>query len=231
MVADLSAGKLSGEDSAHLDPDLHPHSIEREPGWRPIFGQRGAAQGHLRNNRVGAGDLFLFYGLFREAGKIGSAYCWKKSALPRHVIWGWLQVEEVLEVTSDLERNYGWMSYHPHFRLSREKNNVLYLASRFLMLPGCEGIAGSGTFTRIDPARVLSGALPERGASYWALTGWCHPRKGLYPLTYHNKMERWQRRGSTTLVKAVPRGQEFVLDAADYPEAVDWAAALLKGTE
>ncbi len=231
LVADLSAGKVSGTDTAHLDPDLTPHSIERKPGWRPLFGQRGAAQGHLRNKRVGAGDLFLFYGLFREAEKEGSKYCWKKSTLPRHVIWGWLQVEEVLEVTSDLARNYRWMSYHPHFRLSSEKNNVLYLASRYLSLPGCEGITGSGVFTGIDPARVLSSALPERGASTWELPAWCYPRRGMYPLSYHAKRERWQRRGSTTLLKAVPRGQEFVLDTGDYPEAVDWATALLRGAE
>ncbi|CAI8922445.1 hypothetical protein EMIT0158MI4_310005 [Burkholderia ambifaria] len=39
------------------------------PGWRPALGQTGAAQGHLSNNGVGAGDVFLFFGWFRQVEK------------------------------------------------------------------------------------------------------------------------------------------------------------------
>ena len=50
----------------HLDPDIRPSLrtitlIE----WQPAFGQIDAAQGQLRNQGVGAGDLFLFFGWFR----------------------------------------------------------------------------------------------------------------------------------------------------------------------
>ena len=228
LVTDLTGNRLSDTDTAHLDPDLTPHSIAREPGWRPIFGQHGAAQGHLRNNRIGPGDLFLFYGLFRETEKAGGRYCWKKSAAARHILWGWLQVDEVHSVTPDLAQKYGWMSYHPHFCRSGETNNVLYLASRFLALPGCDGMKGSGVFTRVEPALVLSCTRQQKGASTWELPAWCHPRRGTYPLSYHARMDRWQRRGSTTLLNTVRRGQEFILDTGDYPEAISWAASLLR---
>jgi len=56
---------------AHLDPDLDAASRRREPGWRPLLGQHGAAQSHLCNESVGPGDLFLFFGLFRRTEQRG----------------------------------------------------------------------------------------------------------------------------------------------------------------
>jgi hypothetical protein len=51
---------------AHLDPDLRPEALASRPkDWRPAFGQSGAAEGHLTNEGIGAGDLFIFFGWFR----------------------------------------------------------------------------------------------------------------------------------------------------------------------
>ena len=228
LVTDLTGGRLGEADTAHLDPDITHGSLERKRGWQPIFGQRGAAQGHLRNHRVGPGDLFLFYGLFKEAEKKRSRYRWKKSAVARHIIWGWLQVDEIFEVTPELGERFDWISYHPHFQHENEKNNVIYTSKRFLQVPGCESRPGSGVFSRINPSLVLSSSCRRSGASRWELPGWCYPRKGVFPLSYHQKMERWQRRGANTLLSSVPRGQEFVLDADHFPEAIGWVSSLLK---
>ncbi len=46
----------------HLDPDLHADALPRKAGWRPLFGQVGASQTHLSRQRVGRGDVFLFFG-------------------------------------------------------------------------------------------------------------------------------------------------------------------------
>src|SRR2546421_253160 len=51
---------------AHLDPDLVEHVVPRLEGWRAMFGQVGASQTHLDNNGVDVGDVFLFFGLFRQ---------------------------------------------------------------------------------------------------------------------------------------------------------------------
>ena len=64
LVAQLTDGQIPAHYRAHIDPDLAKNSLPRLAGWRPIFGQTGPAQGHLRNNGVGLGDLFLFFGLF-----------------------------------------------------------------------------------------------------------------------------------------------------------------------
>lgn len=52
--------RLDAATSVHLDPDIHPTLVPRELDWQPAFGQSGAAQSHLANQRVGIGDLFLF---------------------------------------------------------------------------------------------------------------------------------------------------------------------------
>src|SRR5215467_4184568 len=52
---------------AHLDPDLRAAARPRPPGWQPLFGQSEAAQRHLVRQGVGPGDVFVFYGWFRDA--------------------------------------------------------------------------------------------------------------------------------------------------------------------
>ena len=67
IVEQLTKGKFTADSFAHLDPDLRANAVAlRAPGWRPIFGQVDEAQSHLCNQGVGKGDLFLFYGLYRE---------------------------------------------------------------------------------------------------------------------------------------------------------------------
>lgn len=66
MVEDLTEKEIRRDDKVHLDPDLEIGAYLRTPGWRPLFGQDGAAQGHLRNSGIKEGDLFLYFGWFRK---------------------------------------------------------------------------------------------------------------------------------------------------------------------
>jgi len=70
IIHDLAGRARIAGKGAHLDPDLERRSRPRLPGWRPSFGQIGAASGHLRNQDVGPGDLFLFYGWFRQTAMV-----------------------------------------------------------------------------------------------------------------------------------------------------------------
>jgi hypothetical protein len=69
LVSELTNGRIHASDAAHLDPDLLQGSLVRHASWVPIFGQTGAAQGHLRKTGVEQGDVFLFFGLFRESSR------------------------------------------------------------------------------------------------------------------------------------------------------------------
>src|SRR4051794_5371637 len=50
IISELSKGRIASTQQVHLDPDLYPAHVDRLPGWRPAFGQTGAAQRHLLNN-------------------------------------------------------------------------------------------------------------------------------------------------------------------------------------
>src|SRR5450756_440162 len=99
----------------HLDPDiLHAELVDREPGWKGIFGQCDAAAMHLMNNHVELGDLFLFFGWFRDAQDKDGQYRYI-SRTDRHIIWGYLQVGQIDIIDNEKEYEL-WKFGHPHYR-------------------------------------------------------------------------------------------------------------------
>ncbi len=231
LVSNLTGGRIPTSHFAHLDPDINSDSLSRHSEWRPIFGQTGAAQGHLRNNGVQVGDIFLFFGLFRNVINNVGKLSWDTRSQPRHVLWGWLQIEEVLKIDGCDLSKYGWARYHPHFHRNFEANNTLYVARRYLTLPGvaAEGLLGAGVFLRFSEQRVLTDLAASK-PSQWKLPQWFYPRDNKYPLTYHLDMARWQRTENGTRLNTVSRGQEFILDTKDFPEAIEWLKGILEDT-
>jgi hypothetical protein len=224
VVEALTRGKQRRTFGAHLDPDLRAELRPRPRHWTPLLGQRGAAQSHLRNQGVGRGDLFLFWGVFR---RVDAALRW--AGPPVHVVWGWLQVGEVVPV--DAVRGlpgWGWAAEHPHFAFPGDPSNTVYVAAPALTRDGATSkrAAGSGCFEDFDAQRQLSAPGAVR-AGTWRLPAGLFPQ-GRRPLTYHASAARWRRAAGHVLLDVVSRGQEFVLDTADYPEARAWAASLLR---
>ena len=229
LVCNLTSGRIPASHFAHLDPDINSESLSRHSEWRPIFGQTGAAQGHLRNNSVQAEDIFLFFGLFRNVINNAGKLSWDTRSQPRHVLWGWLQIDEVLKVDScDLSR-YEWARYHPHFHRNSDANNTLYVARRYLTLPGVAagGLAGAGVFLCFSEQLMLTASAATK-ISQWELPQWFYPHDNKYPLTYHSDMARWQRTENGTRLNTVAKGQEFILDTSDFPEAIEWLKGLLE---
>ncbi len=229
LVSDLTNGRIPASHFSHLDPDINRNSLSRHPEWRPIFGQTGAAQGHLRKNGVQAGDVFLFFGLFRNVLNGDRKLVWDTSSPRRHIFWGWLQIDKVLTIDSCKRSDYRWAEYHPHFHRSSDKNNTLYIASRYLTLPGLSlsKRAGAGVFQKYSECLALT-APDATTPSQWELPQWFYPHEGKCPLTYHSNLTRWQRTKRGTRLNSVARGQEFILDTKDFPEAVEWLKELLE---
>jgi hypothetical protein len=227
IVEDLTRGRVGRGDGAHLDPDLRRHSIARASGWRPIFGQAAAAQGHLARQNVGCGDLFLFFGCFRRAEQVRDGFRFVRDAPNLHVIFGWLQVGRVAPATDGLVAEIPWAQGHPHLTSpTRYKNNTLYFASDRLSSNGLNK-SGAGTFDRIRPALILSETDPYKNCSTWRLPRWFEPRERP-ALSYHAKASRWTNCGASTRLQSVGRGQEFVLDLVDYPEARGWLRSIFR---
>ena len=230
IVSDLTDGRIPATHFAHLDPDINEGSLARQTGWKPLLGQTGSAQGHLRNNCVQAGDIFLFFGLFQEVTQSAGKLKWDACSPRRHVLWGWLQIETVLRIDGCSPSEYEWARYHPHFHRSPDKSNTLYIAREHLTLPEDLGIrlSGAGIFPSSSKRLVLT-APNSATPSLWELPQWFYPRDSRCPLTYHSDLARWERTENSTRLNVVARGQEFILDTGEFPEAIAWMKTLLAG--
>ncbi|HEX8229586.1 MAG TPA: hypothetical protein VF826_09760, partial [Chloroflexia bacterium] len=103
LVSDLTRCRISPEHTAHLDPDLRYSSYHRAPGWKPIFGQDAAAESHLQRQGVAEGDIFLFFGWFRQTELVNGRYRYVANASDCHHIFGWLQIERRIPVINRAE--------------------------------------------------------------------------------------------------------------------------------
>jgi hypothetical protein len=138
----------------HHDPFFHD--------GRVAFGQAGAAQGHLRNQAVGVGDIFLFFGLFAERG--GGEW--------HHRIFGYLRVCEVIDVaTADARPDFA--SNHAHFANLEWANNTLYVGQ------------GAAAWRASEMLRLT---VPLGPVSLWGVPVWLHQKCAL---SYHRAPSRW----------------------------------------
>jgi len=226
IVEGLTRGRVRRGDGAHLDPDLRRDAIARAPGWRPIFGQAAAAQGHLANQKISRGDLFLFFGCFRQAEQVGGTFRFVRNARILHVIFGWLQVGCVAGATSGPAAEKPWAAGHPHLapRKIEYKSNTLYFASDRLSSIGVDAVGG-GIFERVAPELILTET--DMRCSVWRLPRWFEPR-GRPPLTYHSNPSRWTDSEIYMRLQSAYPGQEFVLDVEQYPEARAWLRSIFR---
>lgn len=232
LVEGLSGGKRRASESTHLDPDLRRDAIARLPGWRPAFGQNSSAQSHLANMGIAKGDLFLFFGWFREAILRKDSWLYKPGSPDLQVIFGWLQIDEVIPVGPSpiqIVEKKPWLKDHPHLHAPEvtQKSNVIYVASDHLSIPGLsaiDGIDGGGVFNRISESRTLT-SPGQKLRSIWRLPSFFHPEKFNRQLTYHRDIRRWTPVDSsqnTTILRSVGKGQEFVMTWDQTPDEIDW---------
>ena len=81
LLKESSAKSVTSESYCHFDPLL-----TKEIG---IFGQANSSQTELKKQHVNTGDLFLFFGWFKQFSRKGKHL---------HHIFGWLQIDKVVEV-------------------------------------------------------------------------------------------------------------------------------------
>ncbi len=230
LLEDLSRRKHGAGTAVHFDPDLDQSARHRRRGWRPAFGQVGAAQSHLANRGVGMGDLFLFFGWFRHAERHAGRWRFVPGTTGFHAIFGWLQVGAVIRMPDDDTRHVPrWLADHPHVAHASHfsgRGNTIYVAADHLDLEGGHEIAAGGRLSRWSDRLRLSTEGGNR--SIWSVPSWLEPRRGRAPLSYHDRADRWSRCGNRLYLRTVAKGQEFVLDCQDYAEAIPWARELIR---
>ena len=191
IVERITRGRLNDADLCHHDPMF-------ELG-RCAFGQTGAAQGHLANNEVGVGDVFLFFGLFSEIDGNN----------PHHRIFGYLEVSDVTKLgttpTSSMQPN-GFQRPHPHTIGQWNANNTIY--------------SGKGTVATSDVSGLRLSVPNCRRVSDWMVPLWLRDSG----LTYHRDPARWEPEGT---LRAVARGQEFITEVSEDSEATAWLRSII----
>ena len=110
-----SKAKSKPDDNCHYDPNL-------DTG---LFGQASSSQSELRNNQVGPGDLFLFFGWFKN---------YSESGRDLHHIFGWLQIDKIIDGNEAIQKYFkNKKKMHPH-AFYKFSNNCLYVGSKKLTL-------------------------------------------------------------------------------------------------
>lgn len=231
----LTSGRTTGEALAHFDPDLVHSALPRRPGWKPCFGQTSSSQSHLQSCGVGIGDVFLFFGWFRRVTcEGGDIWRYVRGAPDLHVVFGWLQIGEIIRVDevgpARILRERPWLEDHPHLYFGPDPQNVIYVASDRLALPGIRdtGLHGASEIRQFRTNLVLT--APDAGRrGLWRLPPWFSPQTDAASLTYHKNQNRWRPVGHEIYLSSVGRGQEFVLDCSLRPQAAAWVARTLSG--
>lgn len=217
FIQSLTRGRVNGDQFCHLDPDIDRSVLKRIDGWKGAFGQVGASSTHLQKCGVTVGDIFLFFGWFRE---VISTERPKYIGRNEHRVFGWLQIGSIIDLGGDGSRfvnSYPWLKDHPHVRQGWDhvSSNTLYIASDDLVISGKSmGRAGSGVFLK---GFTLTAAEADQ-RSIWRLPGFFDPTASGVGLSRH-PLHRWIGGG---LLNSVPIGQEFVADIGDREDAVEW---------
>lgn len=157
-AARASKGRLGEGDLCHHDPMFLADGT-------CAFGQCGAAQTHLERQGVEAGDVFLFFGLFRD----------QAGGEPHHRIFGYLEVDDIVPLADGAPQGLVELG-HPHALAMHHRNDCIYRG------PG-------QVAARASEALRLS--VPGGPVTLWRRPDWL--RRG--ELTYHDRADRWLRGG------------------------------------
>ena len=219
IIQELSpaAAKRIENSKCHIDPDLECY-YQNMPGWKPAFGQCGLSQRHLKKHNVGVGDVFLFYGWFRQTeydtfGKLRFVKNGVDKTPDRHVIYGYMEIGDVLTEQSAIDREYPW---HPH----AERNmldNVLYVPKDRFSLD--EQKKGYGI---LKNASIRQLTKPGHKRSEWLLPDCLRESE----ITFHEGTSYGWIKG-TDYFRSARIGQEFIVKEEVTGKLAEWLLSVI----
>jgi len=139
LLSNLKYKSIRVEQKFHFDPMIQ--SLLPEKLSIGAFGQSGAALGHLTNEKIAEGDVFLFFGTFCEC-------YWEAKELRRfklmnsfHAIWGFLKVDCHIDIgpipsehEQELLKAHPCLKNHPHIQNRKnydKSGNRIYFGEKF----------------------------------------------------------------------------------------------------
>ena len=197
-----SKSKSKPNDNCHYDPNL-------ETG---LFGQASSSQSELRNNKVGLGDLFLFFGWFKN---------YAESGRDLHHIFGWLQIDKIIDGNEAIQKFFkDKKKMHPH-AFYKFSNNCLYVGTKNLTVgKKSTSLKGFGYFEKTDKDLILTKKQETR--SIWQL-----PKRYFGDIEpFLNRLKWVDKKQCITHCRG--RGQEYILNAEKFPILKEWAIHLIE---
>jgi len=199
---------LNEESHCHLDPDLRAITVNRENGWMPAYGQTGSSLSELRSNGVTVGDLFLFFGWFRQTEYHHGNLRYVPKSPNIHVIYGYMEIGKIIESADQIPE---WLQYHPHANMKKYEGawkkgmNAIFLPTDKLSF--APELAGSGTFN-FGKSLVLT----KEG---YSRSRWDFP-EAMWGVTISHNPKGWKE----DYFQSAAIGQEFVMEGT--PAVMDW---------
>lgn len=209
IIKSLNPKTILNESShCHLDPDLRNNMLFREEGWKPAFGQTGSSLTELRENGVKEGDLFLFFGWFKQTEYHNGKMRYVPKSPDLHVIYGYMQIGYIVDSLCKIPE---WLRYHPHanllnYKVAWEKGqNAIYLPTAKLSFN--PKLPGFGTFS-FKKELVLT-------KDGYSRSRWKFP-ESMRGIPISHNPNGWK----SDYFQSAARGQEFIMDA--NPAVLDW---------
>ncbi len=225
--------KSMKSDTCHLDPDIRNSYLHSRPeGWEKAFGQSHIAQDHLRIQKVGAGDVFLFFGWYQFAEFKNRRFQFIKSdEYPNgfHAIYGYLQVKKVYDLFNG-ESVPKWLESHPHIKYKsldayKNKSNSIYVADPFFTYNDKRlQKNGSALFCFNDDLILTQKGHQNR--TEWELPGIFHPDNGVR-MSYNPNKKNWGLPNGKTTLRSASKGQEFVVKTDPNGQIEQWCYELI----
>ena len=194
----------------HLDPDIYKNIVKvRDKEWNACFGQSHAAQTHLENSGVDVGDIFLFFGWYKQTEFVNNKLKFVRGAPDLQVIFGYLEVGEKCTSDKDIDK----LVWHPHSKGPSRfyRPNAIYTATKFLMNTN---LPGYGTF-KISKDLILTKEGLSRAK--WNLPNVFRGK----PMTYHSDKSQKEDYFQSAMI-----GQEFVVESDS--EITSWVLDIIK---
>jgi hypothetical protein len=214
IIKELNAKnvQINTSTKAHLDPDIrHGCYRHRQENWKPIFGQSGAAQGHLRNQNVSENDIFLFFGSFKQTELINGKLRYKLGSSDLHIIYGYLQVDKIFSF-GDTFPDYA--KSHSHYAPIHKNlaSNCIYVAKENLNFN--PNLKGADTLKYSKKLILTKNGMTK---SKWQLPEFFKELS----ISYHT-----QNSFVDNYFKSAGKGQEFVIQ----PDIrlTDWVKEILE---
>lgn len=198
----INSGKIrscdyfSNKFKCHLDPMI----IENKNFKGIIFGQEGKAASHLIKKNIQQGDIFLFFGWFKEIEKVNGKWQYKKDSPDIHLIWSFMEVDKVIHLENDknlnsLLKRYSFLEKHPHVETERKKPNIMFLSKKYKKF-------------KLKKELILTNIDNYRGRSFWKLPKFFYQPHAFSYLKENNFIIY----ENSVLIESPKIGQEFILD-------------------